>query len=137
MSIYGKLSFLVVDDMSTLRKLVSQQLRALGATQIIEATDGKIAKEILEKKASDGVPIQFIISDWNMPNCTGIELLRFCRSHPLYKDIPFLMVTAETETSQISEANAAGVDSYVVKPFTPSSFTEKLLAVYKKRLGNK
>jgi two-component system chemotaxis response regulator CheY len=133
MSLYANLSFLVVDDMATMRKVVSHQLRGLGATHITEASDGSIAKQILEKAAATSQPIQFIISDWNMPTVSGLELLKFCRSHPSYKEIAFLLVTAEAEMSQVSEAISTGVDNYVVKPFTPASFSEKLSDVYTKR----
>jgi two-component system chemotaxis response regulator CheY len=134
---YGELKFLVVDDMATMRKVVSQQLRGLGVTQITEASDGAIAKETLLKAIEMKQPIQFIVSDWNMPNLSGIELLRFCRTDPNYKDIPFLLVTAESEMGQVSEAISAGVDNYVVKPFTPASFLDKLNAVFKKRFSAK
>lgn len=133
MSVYAELRFLVVDDMATMRKVVSQQLKALGVTQISEASDGSIAKEALEKAAATNQPIQFVVSDWNMPNMSGIDLLKYCRSNATYKDVPFLLVTAESEITQVSEAISAGVDSYVVKPFTPASFGEKMQAVYAKR----
>ena len=133
MPAYSELRFLVVDDMATMRKVVSQQLKAQGVTLITEASDGKVAQGILEKMTAENTPIQFIVSDWNMPTMTGIDLLRFCRASPIYKAIPFLLVTAESDVAQVSEAIAAGVDNYVVKPFTPVSFGEKLAAVFKKR----
>lgn len=137
MSVYSEMRFLVVDDMATMRKVVSQQLKALGVTQITEASDGAVAKTALEKALSSNAPIQFIVSDWNMPTVSGLELLKFCRTHASYKGVPFLLVTAEAEMSQVSEAIAAGVDNYVVKPFTPANFSEKLNAVYLKRFGKK
>lgn len=137
MSVYADLRFLVVDDMATMRKVVSQQLRSLGATQITEASDGSIAKDILEKAAAINQPIQFIVSDWNMPTFSGLELLKYCRTSEHYKAIPFLLVTAEAEMTQVSEAISSGVDNYVVKPFTPTSFGEKLQAVYNKRFPKK
>src|SRR4051812_17167323 len=120
MSIYADLRFLVVDDMLTMRKIIGQQLKILGATNILEANDGSTAWEVLEREQNK--PIQFIISDWNMPQMKGIDLLKKCRAHAVYKDVGFLMVTAEAEVAQVKEALLAGVDNYVVKPFTPAAF---------------
>jgi two-component system chemotaxis response regulator CheY len=130
----SQLQFLVVDDMLTMRKIVSQQLKAMGVTQITEANDGTTAWQVLETAAAtpERAP-KFIVSDWNMPQMKGIDLLKKCRSHPVYKDIAFLLVTAEAEASQVKEAIIAGVDNYVVKPFTPASFQEKMNAVFNKR----
>jgi len=136
MSIYADMRILVVDDMLTMRKIIGQQLKALGATNILEANDGTTAWEVLEREALSK-PIQFIISDWNMPQMKGIELLKKCRAHEVYKDIAFLMVTAEAEVTQVKEAVGAGVDNYVVKPFTPAAFEEKMKSVYTKRFGAK
>ncbi|HAR42407.1 MAG TPA: response regulator [Bdellovibrionales bacterium] len=136
MSIYADLRVLVVDDMLTMRKIIGQQLKTLGATNILEANDGTTAWEVLERE-STVKPIQFIISDWNMPQMKGIDLLKKCRAHPVYKDVAFLMVTAEAEVTQVKEAVGAGVDNYVVKPFTPAAFEEKMKAVYTKRFGAK
>jgi two-component system chemotaxis response regulator CheY len=137
MSIYADLRFLVVDDMATMRKVVAGQLRNLGVTQIVEASDGNVAMQTLERALAEKKPIQFVVSDWNMPNMSGLDLLVYCRKHPDYKAVPFLLVTAETEMSQVSEAITAGVDSYVVKPFSPTSFSEKMTAVYNKRFPKK
>jgi two-component system chemotaxis response regulator CheY len=130
----AQLRFLVVDDMLTMRKIVSQQLKTLGITQITEANDGTTAWQVLENAVAtpDKAP-QFIVSDWNMPQMKGIDLLKKCREHANYKDIAFLLVTAEAEAAQVKEAILAGVDNYVVKPFTPASFQEKLNAVFAKR----
>lgn len=134
---YADLRFLVVDDMLTMRKIITQQLKLLGATQIVEANDGTVAWDLLDKAAAANQPIQFIVSDWNMPEMKGIDLLRKCRASAAYKDIAFLLVTAEAEAAQVKEAITAGVDNYVVKPFTPQSFQEKLGAVHSKRFGGK
>ncbi|OFZ54905.1 MAG: histidine kinase [Bdellovibrionales bacterium RIFOXYC1_FULL_54_43] len=137
MSIFTDLRFLVVDDMLTMRKIIGQQLKALGAsTNIVEANDGTTAWEILEREAASK-PIQFVISDWNMPQMKGIDLLKKCRAHATYKDIAFLMVTAEAEANQVKEALVAGVDNYVVKPFTPAAFEEKIKSVAAKRFPGK
>lgn len=137
MSVLSNLRFLVVDDMLTMRKIISQQLKNLGALTIVEANDGSVAWEILERESKNPNPIQFVVSDWNMPIMKGLDLLKKCRSHANYKDLPFLLVTAEAELAQVKEAITAGVDSYVVKPFTPASFEEKLMAVYNKRFSRK
>ena len=135
MANYGELKFLVVDDMATMRKVVSQQLKLLGVTQITEASDGSIAKDVLEKALAEKKPIQFVVSDWNMPNMSGLDLLKYCRASAAYKNVAFLLVTAEAEVSQVSEAIGSGVDNYVIKPFTPASFGEKMSSVFNKRFG--
>ncbi|HTL11311.1 MAG TPA: response regulator [Bdellovibrionota bacterium] len=128
----AQLKFLVVDDMATMRTIVTQQLRGLGAAEITQATDGVNAWQALEAAKGSG-PIQFIVSDWNMPNMPGIELLKKCRADSVYKGVAFMLLTAEAEASQVGEAVAAGVDNYLVKPFTPENFGEKFKAVMAKR----
>lgn len=130
-----ELKFLVVDDMMTMRKIVIQQLKGMGVQQLEEANDGSVAWTKLEEAVAKGAPFQFIVSDWNMPELKGIDLLKKCRAHPTYKNIGFLLVTAESEVEQVKEALTAGVDNYLVKPFTPTSFQEKLMAAYSKRSG--
>ncbi|MCM2324772.1 MAG: response regulator [Oligoflexia bacterium] len=134
---YSDLRFLVVDDMLTMRKIITQQLRNLGVTLITEANDGTVAWDTLEKSASAGAPMNFIVSDWNMPEMKGIDLLKKCRASTNYKDVAFLLVTAEAEATQVKEAILAGVDNYVIKPFTPQAFQEKLGAIFAKRFGAK
>ncbi|MDR3606122.1 MAG: response regulator [Oligoflexia bacterium] len=129
----SELRFLVVDDMLTMRKIISQSLRGLGVTQIQEANDGTTAWAILEKGLDSPTAPNFIVSDWNMPQMTGLELLKKCRAHEKLKSIAFLLVTAEAEAAQVKEAILAGVDNYVVKPFTPAALQEKLNAVMAKR----
>lgn len=131
----SQIRFLVVDDMILMRKMVSQELTRLGAKHIEFAKDGKEAVEVLKKSALSGEPIQFVVSDWNMPQMSGIELLKVVRKVSVYKDLPFLMVTAEAQPHQIKEAAESGVDNYVLKPFTPAQFEQKLKAVYNKRFG--
>ena len=129
------LRFLVVDDMLTMRKIVSHQLKSLGITQIVEANDGSTAWEALERATQSNEPVQFIVSDWNMPILPGIDLLRKCRASPAYKDVAFLLLTAESEVAQVKEALLAGVDNYLVKPFTPAALSEKLNAIHRKRFS--
>jgi two-component system chemotaxis response regulator CheY len=124
-----KTRVLVVDDMSTMRKLVSKILKDLGFTDITEAADGTLAWEAV---SSATTPFGLIISDWNMPNCTGVDLLKRIRADQKYKKTPFVLVTAEAEQHQVAEAVKAGVDQYVVKPFNKEALQTKLENVHKK-----
>ncbi len=118
------LTILVVDDFSTMRKILKNNLRQLGFSNILEAEDGRLALEELKKNKVD-----LIISDWNMPNMTGLELLKAVRSDEGLKQLPFVMVTAEGQKDNVMEAAKAGVNNYIVKPFTPEIFEEKLKKV--------
>lgn len=124
-----KTKILVVDDMSTMRKIVGKILKDIGFTDITEAADG-----IQAWNAVSTTPLAFglIISDWNMPNCSGIDLLKRLRSDQRYKKTPFILVTAESEGHQVAEALKSGVDQYVVKPFNKESLVSKLELVHKK-----
>ena len=123
---------LIVDDMSTMRKLVRKTLNDHGYTQIVEADDGDHAWSELEKGLTNQQPIQLIISDWNMPRMSGIELLRKMRMKEETRRIPLILLTAETEKEQVVEALKAGVSAYIMKPFTPSILIEKLGVVWSK-----
>lgn len=123
------IKILIVDDMGTMRKLVAKSCSSLGFTNFTEAADGVKAWEAL---TAPDAQIGLIISDWNMPNCTGIDLLRRVRGDSRYKNLPFILVTAEAEKHQIVEAIQAGVSGYVVKPFTPASLSQKLEEAYKR-----
>ncbi len=118
------ITILVVDDFATMRRIVKGNLRQLGFTNIVEAEDGRLALEELKKNE-----IGLIISDWNMPNMTGLEFLKAVRSDESFKKIPFVMVTAEGQKNNVMEAAKAGVSNYIVKPFTPDTFEEKLKKV--------
>jgi len=123
---------LIVDDMMPIRKLVGKVCKELGFTNLVEAADGIQAWEQVQNSQP---PIGLIISDWNMPNCSGLDLCKRLRGDSRFGKTPFLMVTAEAEHHQVVEALQAGVDNYVVKPFTVQILTEKLEAIYKKRIG--
>jgi len=127
-----KTRILVVDDMMTMRKLVSKACNAIGFQDITEAPDGAQAWEKITNAAPS---FGLVISDWNMPNCTGIDLLRRVRSDSRFGKTPFILVTAESEQTQIVEAIKAGVSQYLVKPFTPDSLKEKIELVHKKMSG--
>jgi two-component system chemotaxis response regulator CheY len=127
-----KTKVLVVDDMLTMRKIVTKILRELGFTDITEAQDGNEAWARVQLGH-----IGLIISDWNMPNCTGLELLKKVRADQNLSKTPFLLVTAEAEQGQVSEAIKSGVDQYVVKPFSKEGLKAKLELTHKKILARK
>lgn len=122
--------FLVVDDFSTMRRIIRNLLKELGFSYVNEAEDGVQALNALR----DG-GIQFVISDWNMPNMTGIELLRAIRGDAALRHIPVLMVTAEAKKENIIAAAQAGASGYVVKPFTAATLDEKLTKIFKATEG--
>ena len=123
------IKILVVDDMMTMRKLVSKVCKELGFSNITEASDGAKAWEAALQANS---PFGLIISDWNMPNSTGLDLLKRVRSDTRMKQTSFILVTAEAEQHQILEAIKVGVDQYVTKPFDKETLKAKLDLVYKK-----
>lgn len=123
-------SVLVVDDMMTMRKLVKKAFTSLGFNRVTEAENGAVAFEKIRFLAQSGAPIQLIISDWNMPEMTGIELLKKVRESSFGRNTPFILLTAESEKSQVLEALQARVSGYLVKPFTTDQISEKLKAVY-------
>ncbi len=123
-----KIKVLVVDDFPTMRRIVKNLLKQLGFENIEEAENGEDA---LRKLRSGDYGL--VVSDWNMPVMEGIELLKHIRSDPQLKDIPFLMVTAEAEKEKVIEAIKAGVDNYIVKPFTGEVLKEKLEKIAQKK----
>lgn len=127
MSINTTLKYLVVDDFATMRRVVKGQLRELGIESMDEAEDGLAALVALRKGG-----FGFVITDWNMPNMQGIDLLRAIRSDPILHHLPVLMVTAENKKENIIEAAQAGVNGYIVKPFTADVLKEKLEAIFKR-----
>ena len=124
------MKILVVDDFSTMRRIVKNLLIEIGFNNIAEADDGKTALPMLEGGGYD-----FLVTDWNMPGMPGIDLLRAVRAHPKLSALPVLMVTAEAKREQIMEAAQAGVNGYVVKPFTSDTLKEKVDKVFE-RLEN-
>lgn len=121
---------LVVDDFSTMRRIVKNLLTDLGFTNTAEAEDGGVAFTMLRQGGFD-----FVITDWNMPGVNGIELLRMIRADEKLKTLPVLMVTAEAKREQIIEAAQAGVNGYIIKPFTAATLKEKLDKIFE-RLGS-
>lgn len=123
-------NILIVDDMMTMRKLVKKALTEIGFTQITDAENGDTAFKKFQASIAEAKPFQLIISDWNMPVMTGIDFLRAVRQLPEGKTLPFILLTAESEKSQVIEALQAKVSGYVIKPFTAQSLKDKLTAVY-------
>ena len=121
------LRFLVVDDFSTMRRIVRNLLKELGYTNVDEAEDGVVA---LQKIKGGG--FQFIITDWNMPNMTGIELLKAVRADAGFNRLPILMITAEAKKENIIEAAQSGASGYIVKPFTAATLEEKMNKIFEK-----
>jgi two-component system chemotaxis response regulator CheY len=124
--------FLVVDDFATMRKIIKKVLNELGYTNVEEADDGKNALPLLQAAATKGEPYGFVISDWNMPGMTGIDLLKACKADATLKATPFMLVTAESEQKHILEAAKAGVSDYVVKPFNAATLKAKMERVYQR-----
>jgi two-component system, chemotaxis family, chemotaxis protein CheY len=124
----SKMKVLVVDDFSTMRKIVRIVLKQIGFEQIMEADDGTTGLPIIKKEE-----IGLVVTDWNMPQMTGLELLKKIRNDDKIKNTPVLMVTAEGLKENIIEAVKAGVDNYVVKPFTADTIQEKIEQIFKKR----
>jgi two-component system chemotaxis response regulator CheY len=121
MEVNKKIKILIVDDFATMRKVIRNLLKQSGYENVTEAEDGVAAMTVLKS-----TKIDFVISDWNMPNMTGIELLRAVRSDDELGTMPFLMVTAESLKDNVVEAVKAGVSNYIVKPFTAEVLGEKI-----------
>ena len=124
----SQLRFLVVDDFSTMRRIVKNLLQELGYANVQEADDGSTALPMLKTGNFD-----FVITDWNMPQLPGLELLKAVRADPNLTHLPVLMVTAEAKREQIVEAARAGVSGYVIKPFTAQVLGEKLAKILQAR----
>ena len=121
------IKFLVVDDFSTMRRIVRNLLKELGYSNVDEAEDGVAALAKLK-----GGGFEFVVSDWNMPNMDGLTMLQSIRADPELKHLPVLMVTAEAKKENIIAAAQAGANGYVVKPFTAATLDEKLSKIFEK-----
>ena len=122
------LKFLVVDDYSTMRRIVKNLLHDLGYANVTEADDGNTALPLLQQGGFD-----FLITDWNMPGMPGLDLLKAVRASDKLKKMPVLMLTAEAKREQIVEAAQAGVNGYVIKPFTAATLKEKIDKILESR----
>ena len=123
----SKLKFLVVDDFSTMRRIVRNLLKELGFTNVEEAEDGAVA---LSKLRQGGFEV--VVSDWNMPNMDGLSLLQTMRADAALKSLPFLMITADAKKENIAAAVQAGASSCIAKPFTAATLQEKLDKIFEK-----
>jgi len=121
------IKILIVDDFATMRKVIRNLLKQTGYENIVEAEDGVNALKILKSQKID-----FIVSDWNMPNMSGLELLKAVRADEDLKALPFLMVTAEALQENVVAAVKAGVSNYIVKPFTSETLDEKIKKIMEK-----
>ena len=119
------MKILVVDDSSTMRRIIKNTLGRLGHKDLLEAEDGQVAWDILEENKN----IDILITDWNMPVMNGLELVKKVRAEEKYADLPIIMITTEGGKTEVITALKAGVNNYIVKPFTPQVLQEKLEAV--------
>jgi two-component system, chemotaxis family, chemotaxis protein CheY len=119
------MKILVVDDSSTMRRIIKNTLNHLGYKDLLEAEDGQFAWDIMTQTPDIGV----LVTDWNMPNMNGLELVKKVRAEQKYADMPIIMVTTEGGKTEVITALKAGVNNYIVKPFTPQVLKEKLEAV--------
>ena len=123
----GKIKFIVVDDFATMRLIVRNLLKELGYVQAEEAEDGVVALAKLR-----GGSFDFVVSDWNMPNMDGLQLLQAVRADPALKHLPVLMITAEAKKENIIAAAQSGASGYIVKPFTAGTLNDKLVKIFEK-----
>jgi len=117
---------LVVDDTMMMRSMIKKTLTGLGFTKVFDANDGATAWPLIDAAQTEGDPFGLVLSDWNMPIMTGIELLKKIRADERLKDVPFVIVTSEGEKTKVIEAISAGITQYVVKPFTANVLKDKL-----------
>jgi len=122
----ASIKILIVDDSITIRRIITNALKTVGFTDTIEASNGK---EALEKLPSSKV--DFIITDWNMPEMNGLDFIKVVRSNPLYSSMPILMITTRGTEHDVVEALQAKVNSYIMKPFTPQELKEKIEGILK------
>lgn len=130
MPINPNMKTIVIDDMMTMRKIITKMLKQIGFTNVQEADDGATAWPMIQQAAESGEPFEFIVSDWNMPKMSGLDLLIKIRETDGIKETPFLMVTAEAEQSNVVKVVQAGVSNFVVKPFKPETLKEKISKIF-------
>lgn len=132
MALKADMKILVVDDMATMRKIIKNMLSQIGFTKITEADDGATAWPLLEQAKESGEPYEFVVSDWNMPQMSGLDLLKKVRSTEGMNTLPFLMITAESEQGNVVIAVKAGVSNFIVKPFSAQVLKEKIDKIFNK-----
>ncbi|MBT3981222.1 MAG: response regulator [Bacteriovoracaceae bacterium] len=131
MGLKTSMKIIVINDMGTMRKIIEKMLKTMGFTNITQADDGATALPMIKEATELGVPYEFIVSDWNMPGMSGLDLLKTLRADDQYKDLPFLMVTAEAEQGNVVIAVKAGVSNFIVKPFSAATLQEKIQKIFK------
>lgn len=132
MALKADMKIIVVDDMATMRKIIKNMLTQIGFTNIQEADDGATAWPLINQAKENGEPFEFILSDWNMPQLSGLELLKKVRTTPELEKTPFLMITAESEQGNVVVAVKAGVSNFIVKPFSAQVLKEKIDKIFNK-----
>ncbi len=123
---------LIVDDMTSIRDLVRVSLNKLGYESIVEAPDGATALDLIQKQQKSNRQFDLVLCDWNMPKMMGIDLLKTVRKNPEWEFLPFILITTESEKTNILEAIASGVSDYIVKPFSVSILQNKMASVHKR-----
>ena len=131
MTLKTDMKILIVDDMTTMRKIIKNMLGQIGFTNITEADDGAVAWPMIQNAIKEGSPYEFIVSDWNMPQMSGLDLLKNVRATEGLEKLPFLMITAEAEQGNVVIAVKAGVSNFIVKPFSPQVLKEKIDKIFK------
>ncbi len=124
--------FLIVDDFSAMRKILKKILADLGYVNTIDAVNGQVAYDLLLELSKTNSPVELLILDWNMPVMNGFDLLKKCRSEEVFKNLPIMFVTAESEDSQIASALSAGATEYITKPFDAEMVKAKLESCFAK-----
>ncbi len=132
MALKADMKIIVVDDMATMRKIIKNMLSQIGFTNIQEADDGATAWPLINQAKENGEPFEFILSDWNMPQLSGLDLLKKIRATPGLEKTPFLMITAESEQGNVVVAVKAGVSNFIVKPFSAQVLKEKIDKIFNK-----
>jgi two-component system chemotaxis response regulator CheY len=122
--------FLVADDTKTIRTLLKEILNKLGYRDVHEAEDGNEALRMMKEEAEKNAPFTFLIVDWNMPGLTGLDLLEIRNADKRFKDVPFLMVTIESERDYVLRAVAMGVSDFIVKPFSENTIKTKMQSIW-------
>lgn len=134
--ISSKTNFITVDDYSSIRIMLKTQLQEFGFKgQIFEAENVDSAVEIIEGKKGSDTPVQFIISDWNMPGKSGLDFLKWVRSQDQLKEVPFLMLTTENEQDHVLDAIKEGASNYLIKPWSKKALSEKIAKCWEKHHG--
>ncbi|ATH08295.1 response regulator [Halobacteriovorax marinus] len=130
MALKSDMKILVIDDMATMRKIIKNMLQQIGFKNITEADDGATAWPMIQEAMNSPAPYEFIVSDWNMPQMSGLDLLKKVRETEELKKLPFLMITAEAEQGNVVIAVKAGVSNFIVKPFSASVLKEKIEKIF-------